>query len=315
MIRFVLRRLPVALLVIFAGSLLGFLVPRLAPGDPAATMVGQNAPVETYQAVRAQMGLDLPIWQQYLQWMTNLAQGDLGRSYTLRQPVANLVADRLEATLELAAAALLITVVTGFALAGWGALSRRFWVRRTIDGATSLMLAIPAFLIGVLLIVALGIIWPIFPVSGTVTLSQDLWGGLTYLVLPAITVAFLPTAVFARLVQARMNEVKGEEFVRTAIAKGLSRRRINNRHIRRNSLAPALVVIGVIVSELLGGAIVVENIFARDGLGSLAVSSVFNRDYMVIQFLIFMSIAVATLMQLLTESLQAAFDPRIRHSG
>jgi peptide/nickel transport system permease protein len=311
MIRFVLRRLPVALLVIVAGSLLAFLIPRLTPGDPAAAMVGQGAPIEVYQAVRTQLGLDLPLHQQYLTWIANLLRGDLGQSYLLRQPVSELVTQRLGATLELALAGFAIMLVAGFTLASHAALSSNPWIVRGVEATTGLALAIPAFLVGVILIVLFGIVWPVLPVSGTVTLRDDFVSGLQYLVLPAVTVAFAPTAVFARLVQNQMASVKGEEFVRTAIAKGLAKQRIDRWHIRRNSLAPAVVVSGVIFSELLGGAVIVENIFAREGLGSLAVSAVANRDYMVVQVLVLMSIVIATLVQLAAEVIQALLDPRL----
>jgi peptide/nickel transport system permease protein len=312
MIRFIMKRLPVALLVIVFGSILAFLIPRIAPGDPAAAMVGQDAPQEIYQAVRVQMGLDLPLWQQYSTWVSNILHGNLGTSYLLHQPVSDLVLARMGATVELAIAGFLIMVIAGFGLASWGALSPNRWIGYFVDSATSLGLAIPAFLIGLALIIVFGILWPILPVSGTVTIREDFVTGLHYLILPAITVAFVPTAVFAKLVQTQMLAVKGEEFVRTAIAKGVSQRRINSKHIRRNSYAPAIVVSGVIFSELLGGAVIVENIFARDGLGSLAVSAVFNRDYMVVQFLVLMSVVTATIVQLLAEALQAFFDPRLR---
>lgn len=312
MIRFIAKRLPVAGLVIIFGSVLAFLIPRLAPGDPAAAIVGQNAPKEVYEAVRSQMGLDLPLWQQYTSWIDKLFHGDLGTSYLLHQPVADLVLARMGATIELAVAGFLIMVIAGLSLASWGALSPNRLVGRLVDSATSLALAVPAFLVGLALMIAFGIMWPVFPVSGTITLQEDFLTGLQYLLLPAITVAFVPTAVFAKLVQTQMLAVKGEEFVRTAIAKGVSQRRINSKHIRRNSLAPAIVVSGIIFSELLGGAVIVENIFARDGLGSLAVSAVLNRDYMVVQFLVLMSVVIATLIQLVAEALQALFDPRLR---
>lgn len=309
------RRLPIALFVVLAGSVLAFLVPRLAPGDPAAAIVGQNAPHATYEAVRAELGLDLPLWQQYLKWFGNVLQGNLGTSYYTHRPVAELIGDRLEPTVELALAGLIIMLLAGFALASWGATSRRKGIRHAIDGGSSVLLAIPAFLIGIGLIVLFGIVWPVLPVSGTVTLSENFVVGLQYLLLPAITVAIVPTVVFVRIVQSQMLGVKSEDYVATAIAKGLRPRLVNTRYIRANALGPAIVVAGVIFGELLGGAVVVENIFGRDGLGQLAVTSVANRDYMVTQTLIFGALLVAVCVQLVSEFLQALTDPRVRIDG
>ena len=309
---FLTRRLPLALLVIVAGSVAAFLVPRLAPGDPAAAIVGQNASEEVYLAVREQLGLDLPLWQQYLNWINGLLHGDLGVSFTTGRPAAELISDRIPATVELAVAGTVLMLVVGFAVASAGATTRRRAVRGPIDGVTGVLLALPAFLIGLALIVAFGIVWPVLPVSGTVTVAEDPIVGLQYLILPAITVAIIPTVVFIRLVQTQMRQIKGEEFVATAIVKGIPDRQVRANHIRRNALAPAIVVAGVIFGELLGGAVMVEYIFGRDGLGSLAVSSVANRDYMVTQVLILGAVVVAVTIQLTTELIQTAVDPRVR---
>lgn len=306
------HRLPLALLVVFVGSILAFLVPRLAPGDPAAAMVGQNAPPDVYEAVRTQMGLDLPVWEQYLAWIGNLAKGDLGVSYFSKQDVSALLIERLPSTVELAVAGLVITLLVGFATASLGATTTKPWVRNAIDGISSTLLAVPAFLIGLALIIVFGIVLPVLPVSGSVAIIEDPVKGFQYLILPALTVAIVPTVVFVRLVQRQMLDVKREEFVETAIAKGISARQVNARHIRRNSLGPAIVVAGVIFGELLGGAVIVENIFSRQGLGSLAVTSVANRDYMVTQVLILGAVIVAVTIQLISELLQTAVDPRVR---
>lgn len=311
---FLTNRLPIAVLVIAVGSVAAFLVPRLAPGDPAAAIVGQNASDESYQAVRQALGLDLPLWQQYLSWISGLLHGDLGVSFSTGRPAAELIGDRLPATVELAVAGTLIMIVVGFTIASIGSTTPHRAVRGTIDGITGAMLAVPAFLVGLVLIIVFGILWPVLPVSGTVTLAEDPVIGLQYLILPAITVAIVPTVVFIRLVQAQMRKIKNEEYVATAIVKGIPAREVRARHIRRNALSPAIVVAGVIFGELLGGAVVVEYIFGRDGLGSLAVSSVANRDYMVTQVLILGAVVVAVGIQLTTELIQSAADPRIRLS-
>jgi peptide/nickel transport system permease protein len=306
------RRLPSAALLVLASSVVAFLLPRMAPGDPAVAVAGPDASPETLARIREQLGLDEPLVSQYLSWLGGLFQGDLGTSLTSQRPVAELIGSRLASTLELAALAGILMVVIGIGLGMVTATARRHWWRALLDVLNSALLAAPPFLTGLLLILVLGIMFPVFPVSGEVSLLEDPVQGLQYLLLPAVALALPQAATVGRLVATSMTTTAREDYVDLAVSKGLPSRLVTTRHILRNSMGPALVTIGLRLGELLAGAIVIEAIFARHGLGSLAVTSVQTRDYLVIQVLVVAAVAVAMLMQVLTDIGVAALDPRIR---
>jgi peptide/nickel transport system permease protein len=312
MIAYLIRRLPSVAFLLLATTVVAFALPRLAPGDPAVAVAGSDASPETLAHIRAQMGLDLPLIQQYLDWMGGVITGDLGTSFTTSRPVAELIGSRLTSTIELAIVAGILMVAIGFLLGTATATARRPLTRAVLDASNSALLAAPPFLTGLLLILLLGIAVPILPVSGEVSLVEDPVIGIQYLILPALALALPQAAAVGRLVAASMMGTAAEDFVDLATAKGVARPVIVRRHILRNSMAPALVTIGMRFGELLAGAIVIEAIFARHGLGSLAVTSVQTRDYFVVQILIVGAVAIAVVMQLLTDLGVALLDPRIR---
>jgi peptide/nickel transport system permease protein len=312
MLRFLLRELPSVILTLFLSSVVIFILPRLAPGDPAVVLAGADARPETIAAIRDELGLNQPLWQQYLQWMGGLLHGDLGESYILRRPVAQLIGSRVESTLELAALATIFMIVLGIALGMLGGSPRSAWARAALDLFNTLFVSMPAFLTGLLLILLLGIALPILPVSGEVGLLTDPEIGIQFLLLPALALAIPQAGVIGRLLQTSMLNVRSEDFVDLAVAKGVPPGRITRRHVLPNSLSSVVVVVGLRIGELLAGAIVVEAIFARNGLGSLAASSVQSRDYLVVQALIMGTVLLAVMIQLLSELVMAALDPRIR---
>lgn len=312
MIRFLVRRLPVIGLVLVASSLIAFLLPRLMPGDPAAAVAGPQATPEQIDQVRHELGLDRPIATQYLSWVKGLFAGDLGQSLQYRRPVSELIGVRLESTVELALAALVLMVVIGVGIGLVAGSTRAAWLRTAIDGVNTLLLAMPGFLVGLLMILLFGIVFQVLPTSGEVALSKDPQIGLQYLLLPALALALAPASGIARLVQTAMRAVRQSDFVDLALAKGVPSGRIAVRHVLRNSLGPALVAIGIRFGDLLAGAVVIEAIFARNGLGLLAVSSAQNADYPVVQVLIVGAVLIAVVAQLLTEIGLAGLDPRVR---
>jgi peptide/nickel transport system permease protein len=292
--------------------MIAFLLPRLAPGDPAVVLAGADASPETVAAIREQLGLNLSLWEQYFSWMGGLLTGDLGDSFILRRPVSELISARLASTLELALLSTLIMLIVGFTLGILGGSPRSRVARFVLDVFNTIFLATPPFLTGLLLILALGIAWPLLPVSGEVSFLDDPALGLQYLILPAAALALPQAAVIARLLQTSMLTIRSEDFVDLAVLKGVGPRQVTRRHVLRNSVGAAVVVIGIRFGELLGGAIVVESIFARNGLGTLAVTSVQSRDYLVIQVLILGAVFIAVMIQLVSEIVLAALDPRIR---
>jgi peptide/nickel transport system permease protein len=312
MLRFLLRQVPAVIVTLFFSSIVTFILPRLAPGDPAVVLAGADPTPESVAAIREQLGLNKPVWEQYLQWMGGLLHGDLGQSYILRRPVSQLMLSRLESTIELAALATIIMIAVGLVLGMLGGSPRSRWARSVLDVFNTLFVATPPFLTGLLLILFLGIALPLLPVSGEVGLLTDPEIGIQFLILPAIALALPQAGVIARLLQTSMLTVRGEDFVDLAVAKGVPPGRITRRHVLPNSLSTVVVVVGLRIGELLAGAIIVESIFARNGLGALAVSSVQSRDYLVVQALIMSAVLVAILFQLLSEIVVATLDPRIR---
>jgi peptide/nickel transport system permease protein len=312
MLMFLLRKLPAVALVALTSSIIAFILPRLAPGDPAVALAGADASPEQVAAIRAELGLNGPLYDQYLSWIWNVLHGDLGRSYAMRRPVTSLILGRLESTIELACLALVIMVIIGFTLGIISATARGAVTRTVLDIINTVFLATPPFLTGLLLILLLGIAFPILPVSGEVGLLRDPLKGLQYLILPAFALSLPQAAVVGRLLTTAINTVRGEDFIDLAKAKGVPPGRLMRRHLLRNSLGPAIVAIGLRAGELLGGAIVIESIFARNGLGQLAVFSVQNRDYLVLQALVLGAVLIAVTIQLLSEITLALLDPRIR---
>lgn len=312
MLMYLVRRLPSVGFLLVATSVVAFSLPRLAPGDPAIAVAGPDASPEALELIREQMGLNKPLMTQYLDWVRGLLTGDLGRSFTTGRPVAELIGTRVASTVELALAAGILMVAIGIAVGVWTATARRPATRAALDGLNSALLAAPPFLTGLLLILLLGIAFPMLPISGEVAFVDDPIIGAQYLILPALALALPQAATIARLLTASMRTTTAEDFVDLAIAKGVPQGVVVRRHILRNSLGPAFVTIGLRFGELLAGAIVIEAIFARHGLGSLAVTSVQTRDYLVVQVLILAAVSVAVLMQILTDVGVALLDPRIR---
>jgi peptide/nickel transport system permease protein len=312
MTRYLIRRIPSVLLVLVATSVIAFLLPRLVPGDPAAVVAGPDASPETIAAIRTELGLDRPLVTQYFDWIGGVLTGDLGQSLQFNRPVSELIGDRVVSTVELAVLAAIFLVVFGIGLGVLAGSARSRWARVLVEGTNTGLLAAPAFLVGLLFILVFGVAFRVLPTSGEVSVLEDPEIGIQYLLLPALALALPMSAGVARLVQTRILAVRQEDFVDLAVAKGVPPGRITRRHVLRNSLGPAVVLIGILSGELLAGAVVIEAIFARNGLGQLAVSSAQSADYTVIQVLIVGAVFIAVVGQLLTEIVLAALDPRVR---
>ncbi|GLQ56532.1 ABC transporter permease [Devosia nitrariae] len=312
MFGFLARRLPSVVFMLLATSVIAFLLPRLAGGDPAQTIAGADATAEQVAAIRVELGLDQPVYAQYGRWLGDLLVGDLGTSLITSRPVGQLIMARLGSTLELAIAATVLMVVLGIGLGILAGSIRKGAGRAGLDGAVSVLLATPPHVTGLILILVLGITFNLLPISGEVSVLRDPLVGISLLIMPALALALPQAAMIARLIQARMYQVRQEEFVDLAIAKGVPPRRIVLSHILRNSMGTAVVATGIRVGELLAGAVVIEAIFARNGLGLMAVDAVSSRDYQVVQIVVLGAVVIAVLVHLLSEILLAALDPRIR---
>ncbi|MES9807899.1 ABC transporter permease [Streptomyces cinereoruber] len=309
---YLLRRLPSALLVLLVASFVVFAVLRLVPGDPAAVLAGPDASAETEAAIRARLGLDEPLPAQYLRWLGDLLTGDLGPSYAIGGQTADLIGDGLGATAELTLGALLFVVVLGGTFGILGATSRNRWVSGAVRILTTGALSVPPFVTGVLLVLLFSVLLGVLPPGGRIPLltAPDL--GVQYLLLPALCLALPSAAVLGRYLKDGIERAFGEDYVRTATAAGIAPRRLLWRHALPNALPPVVTLLGMQTGNLLGGAVLVEAIFAWPGLGQLAEQALVRRDYPVVQDLLLLLVTVFVLVQLLTDLVHARLDPRIR---
>ncbi|MCB8901407.1 MULTISPECIES: ABC transporter permease [unclassified Streptomyces] len=309
---YLLRRLPSALLVLLVASFVAFAVLRLVPGDPAAVLAGPDASPETEAAIRARLGLDAPLHTQYLRWIGDLLTGDLGPSYAIGGQTADLIGEGLGATVELTLGALLFVVVLGGAFGILGATSRNRWAGGAVRILTTTALAVPPFVTGVLLVLLFAVVLGVLPPGGRVPLltAPDL--GVQYLLLPALCLALPSAAVLGRYLKDGIERALAEDYVRTATAAGIAPRRLLWRHALPNALPPVVTLLGMQTGHLLGGAVLVEAIFAWPGLGQLAEQALVRRDYPVVQDLLLLLVTVFVLVQLLTDLVHAWLDPRIR---
>jgi peptide/nickel transport system permease protein len=312
MVRYLETRVLALLLVLLLMSVVVFSFLHLTPGDPVDAMLGVEVEQETKQGLRHELGLDRPLLAQYALWMGRALRGDLGTSIRSRQRVSAIIGEKLPVTLELTLAASWVGLAIALPAGVLAAVRRN----STLDlGAMGIALggvSVPSFSLGVMLILLFALHWRIFPAIGYVPWSHDPADALRHLVLPAVTLGLGLAGALTRMVRSGVLEELGREYVRTARAKGLRPSAVINRHVLRNALLPALTVLGVQISVLLGGAVITEQIFAWPGVGQLAVQAVLSRDYPVLQGTILVIAAIATLVQLAVDLAYALMDPRIR---
>ena len=314
MTAYALRRLLLAGPVLLGVSALVFLVISLIPGDPALAILGTFATPETIAKLNAELGLDRPMPVRFLIWLKGVLAGDLGRSYALGRPVADEVLERLGPTLILASAALSLSVFFGLAAGVVSAVRQN----SRQDGAIRLALLVgistPSFFLGVMLIQALSVKLGLFPTGGMTSLfgSGGVWDLAHHLVLPAITLAVVATAIIGRLTRASMLDVLRQDFIRTARAKGLSEDRVIGVHALRSALVAVVPVIGLQAGYVLGGAVYVETVFQWPGVGRMLVEAIGRRDILLAQGGVLAIAALYVLVNIATDLVQAALDPRIR---
>ncbi|HED15935.1 MAG TPA: ABC transporter permease [Gammaproteobacteria bacterium] len=304
MLRFLLYRLFSTLLVVFGVSVMVFLLIHMVPGDPVDMMLGESARPADREALRHALGLDLSLWVQFSQFMSGLVRGDLGVSIHSNRPVSELLLERAPATIELALAALLISVVIALPMGVLAAVRRNTLWDKGAMAFSLLGVSMPNFWLGPLLILifSVGLGW--FPVSG-----REYTGSL---VLPAITLGTALAAVLSRMVRSSLLEVLGEDFVRTARAKGLPERIVIWKHALLNALLPVITLLGLQLGVLLGGAVITETVFSWPGLGKLTIDAILRRDYPVVQGTILVISVTYVVVNMLTDMVYGIVDPRIR---
>ncbi|QLQ10325.1 MAG: ABC transporter permease [Nocardioidaceae bacterium] len=317
MTSYLLRRVPSAILVLLFASMAIFAVIRLVPGDPATILAGQDASPEALASIRADLGLDQPVLTQYLTWLAGMIRLDPGKSYMIGGDIGGLVRAGLLNTVVLTATALLFAVVLAGLAAIGSVLANRRWLDSVLAGANTLAVALPTFVTGVLFVVVFAVILPILPAGGTPPDGFFSRPGIAfqYLVLPALCLALPSAAALARFLTASLQTELGKPYVTTAQALGIRRRRIVLTQALPNALPATVTVLGLQVGALLGGAVLVEAIFAWPGLGLLIERAISDRDYPLVQALLLLSVLVFVVTQLLTDIVNAVLDPRIRLGG
>jgi peptide/nickel transport system permease protein len=290
-----------------------FLLLRLTPGDPAAIMAGDAASAEQIERIRGTLGLDRPLVVQFAIWAKRIAAGDLGESFYFRIKVSELIAQRLEPTLALSALTILISVLVAVPLGVAAAWRFGGWLDRALMGMSVLGFSVPVFVLAYLLIwlVSLKLGW--LPVQGYARISDGFFAFLKHLILPALTLSVIYMALIARVTRASVLEALGEDYIRTARAKGLPELRVLVRHALANAAVPIVTVIGIGVALLIGGVVVTESVYAIPGLGRLTVDAVLARDFPTVQGLILFFSVVYVLVNLLVDLSYVFLDPRIRY--
>jgi peptide/nickel transport system permease protein len=313
MLAFIARRLLATLPVLALVAVFVFLMLRLTPGDPAAIIAGDNATPAQIAAIRDQLGLSQPIPVQFMIWAGKLLRGDLGQSFFFKAEVSELIGQRVGPTLALATVTMIITVLVAVPLGVIAAYQHGGWIDRLVMGFSVLGFSVPVFVLGYLLIWVFAIEIKLFPVQGYRSIADGFWPFLHRLILPAITLSVIYIALIARITRASVLEVLGEDYIRTAHAKGLSNRVVLMRHALRNAAVPIVTVIGIGIALLIGGVVVTESVYNIPGLGRLTVDAVLARDYPTIQAVILLFSFVYVLINLLIDLSYTLLDPRIRY--
>ncbi|MRX50971.1 ABC transporter permease subunit [Paracoccus sp. S-4012] len=314
MLRFIARRgLTLALSLLVASAAI-FAIVDLVPGDPASFMLGTGAQPDTLEALRRQLGLDLPWPVRYARWLGGVLTGDLGTSFTYRTPVAGLIAERMAVSLPLALLALGLAVVVAFPVGMLAAARRGRAADAAVMGATQVGIAVPNFWFAMLLVLLFAVNLRWLPAGGFSGWSDPV-AALRALLLPSVALALPQAAILARVLRSALIETLGQDYIRTARAKGLTERQALRRHALRNALIPALTIIGLQFSFLLAGAIIIENVFYLPGLGRLIFQAITQRDLIVVQSAVLVLVAAVILVTFLTDLAYAAVDPRLRVRG
>lgn len=313
MLRYTLSRLQSLILSLIAASIVIFATVEIVPGDPASFMLGLNASEDTMAALRDELGLNVPTYQRYLNWAGGLLQGDFGTSYTYRTPVAGMIGDRLWISFPLALYALTLSTIIAFP-AGILAATRRGSIADVlVMGLTQLGVAIPNFWFAMLMVLLFAINLQWFSAGGFPGWDNPLIA-IKSLTLPAIALALPQASILARVMRSALLDTLSEDYIRTARAKGLTKRQTIRRHALRNALIPVLTIIGLQFSFLLAGAIIIENVFFLPGLGRLVFQAITQRDLIVVESVVMLLVFAVILVNFAVDIAYAIVDPRLRNA-
>ena len=314
MLTYAIKRLLAVIPVLLGLTVIVFAIMALIPGDPATAILGSYATPENVERLERALGLDKPLWEQYLIWLGNMLQGDLGRSYSLDRPVLDEVLERFGATLILAGTALVLCTLWGLLIGIWTAARQYGWVDKTLTFVVLIGISIPSFWLGLLLILLFAVKLRWLPASGMWAIygGGDLPDLLSHLTLPAITLSVVATGVIARLTRSAMLEVLRQDFIRTARAKGVPERQVLYRHAFKAALVSIIPVIGVQAGFVLGGAVYIETVFQWPGVGRMLVQAISTRDILLVQGGVIVVAASYVLFNLVADLAQSWLDPRVK---
>jgi peptide/nickel transport system permease protein len=310
---YLLKRIFALVPVLLLVSVFVFLLLRLTPGDPAAILAGDAATTEQLERIREAMGLNEPILTQYFTWMGKIMQGDLGVSLISGVPVLDMVSQRIGPTISIAVLTIIIAVLVAIPMGVVAAWRHRSWADYLVMSFSVLGFSVPVFLVGYVLLLIFSVNLGWLPVQGFKPISSGLGGFLERAILPALTLASIYIALIARMTRAAMLDVLGEDYIRTARAKGVSDRRLLFVHALKNAAVPVVTIVGTGFALLISGVVVTESIFNIPGIGRLTVDAVLARDYPVIQAMILLTSAGYVFVNLLIDLSYTLFDPRIRY--
>jgi len=311
---YLLRRLLLMLPVAFLVTVGVFLLIHLSPGDPALIILGEDRSPQAIAQIHQELGLDKPLYVQYVIWLDHIAQGDWGRSITTHQPVAIAITERLPATFELGITALVWSLLVAIPLGTIAAVRRGSVADQLASGVTVAGVSIPNFFIGIVLIFVLSVSLRLFPFGGYVPFFQDPLESLHHVALPAIALGTAGAAINMRFTRSSMIDVLSHDYIRTAWAKGASWRRVVFVHALKNALIPVVTIVGLQIGGIIEGAVVTETVFTWPGVGRLAVESIFNRDYTVVQGIVLVAAFSYMSANLLVDLVYAWLDPRISYA-
>jgi len=313
MFAYIVRRILATIPVMAVVALFVFALLYLSPGDPAAIIAGDTATVEDIVRIRAKLGLDQPVYIQFGGWVWRLLQGDLGISIFTNLPVSKLIEQRLEPTVALTIATLIVSICVSIPMGVVAAWKAGSWIDRAVMVFAVLGFSTPIFVLAYLLIYVFAIEADVLPVQGYVSITNGFWPFLSHIILPSAALGMVFSALIARITRASMLDVLAQDYIRTAQAKGLDTERVLIGHALKNAVIPIVTIIGIGVALLIGGVVVTETVFAIPGLGRLTVDAILRRDYPIIQGIILIFSAAYVLVNLLVDLSYTLFDPRIRY--
>lgn len=313
MLLYVVRRIVGVVPVAAVVAIFVFLLLRLSPGDPASVIAGESATVEQIDKIRVALGLDLPLYEQFIRWVGQLLRGDLGRSVFSNLPVTHLIAQRIEPTLSLALTTIVFTCCTAIPLGMLAASYPGTAIDRLVMLVAVLAFSFPVFWVGYALVLVFAIDFRLLPVQGFSSISEGIGPFLSHIALPTVTLGLAFMALLTRMTRSAMLEVLGQDYIRTARAKGMPRATVVLVHALKNAAVPIVTTIGLGIGVLIGGTVITESVFGISGLGRLTVEAVLVHDYPLIQGLILFFAAVYVLLNLLIDLSYTLLDPRIRY--